>query len=223
MGSSSLDENHLFRPECRFCSLPEPWRIIHESPNFLVQMGLGPLVEGYALILARKHISCFAELDGTLLREFLDLLTLVQQAQCRIYRHSLYFEHGRSGACLPEGQGEDLCYHAHFHLIPSDVPLAELVSKDFELSRFNDWYALATRYREDPVPYILVQHGGQIAVAWTPDKLPKRYLRTTLASALGEPVLADWVAFPSYSLVRAGRDRLKAGLVSILSDVHLGD
>jgi len=206
--------NSLFNAECRFCTLPETWRIVHESPNFVVQMGLGPLVEGYVLILTRAHFSCFAALDTDLLTEFLHLLDLVQRAQRKAYQCSLFFEHGRSGACLPEGQGEDLCYHAHLHLIPSEVQLAQLVSADFKLELFRSWREVISSYQRDQLPYILTQDGADIRVARTPDRIPKRYLRTKLATALGEPALADWVAFPSYTIVRSGWSRMRAALDS---------
>lgn len=206
-----------FNVECRFCTLPEAWRIVHESPNFVVQMGLGPLAEGYVLILTRAHFSCFSAIDTDLLAEFLRLLDLVQRAQRQEYQCSLFFEHGRSGACLPEGQGEDLCYHAHLHLIPSEVQLARLVSADFELETFRSWREVIASYQRDQLPYILIQDGAHICVARTPDRIPKRYLRTKLAAALDEAALADWVAFPSYTAVRSGWRRLRAALDSVES------
>lgn len=201
-----------FNAECNFCTLPESWRIVHESPNFVTQMGLGPLVEGYALILTRAHFSCISDLDADLLDEFRYVLQLMQNAQREVYHHSLFFEHGRSGACVPEGQGEDLCYHAHLHLLPSEIDLARLVSADFALERLHDWDEVTRSYQQDHLPYILIQDGAYIRVARTPDGIPKRYLRTKLATALGESALADWAAFPSYSVVRDGWNRLHAVL-----------
>ena len=109
--------NFISSLECRFCMLPDPWRIIHETSNFVVQMGLGPLAEGYVVLLTRTHVPCIAALSDSQLGEFLSVLRLVQWAQHRVYQGSLFFEHGRSGACLPEGNGDDLCYHAHLHLL----------------------------------------------------------------------------------------------------------
>lgn len=203
-----------FNPECRFCTLPEPWRIVHESPNFVAQMGLGPLAEGYVLILTRAHLSCISALRAGLLDEFLDVLRLIQKAQREAYGHSLFFEHGRSGSCVPEGHGEDLCYHAHLHVIPASVDLASLVSADFQLERLKGWDEVTRSYQRDELPYILMQDGASISVVRTADGIPRRYLRTKLATALGEPVLADWAAFPSYAVVRDGRNRMQAVLNS---------
>lgn len=62
---------------CRFCFLPEPWRIIWSTPNFNVQMGLGPLAEGYALILSKYHYACCAELPVAYGDEFDELVRMV--------------------------------------------------------------------------------------------------------------------------------------------------
>jgi diadenosine tetraphosphate (Ap4A) HIT family hydrolase len=197
-----------FNPECRFCTLPEPWRIIYETSNFVAQMGLGPLAEGYVVLLTRAHFPCIGALSGELLEEFLRVLRLIQRSQHQVYRQSLFFEHGRSGACVPEGNGEDLCYHAHLHLLPSTVDLADLVAADFALEYVEEWNDIAGMYQMDTTPYILVQSHDRIGFFRSADRIPRRYLRTKLATALGEAALADWAAFPSYDVVRDGYSRL---------------
>lgn len=202
-------------PECRFCVRPEPWRVVHESADFVVQAGLGPLWEGYALVLSRTHVSCCAALDDALLPQFLDVVALVQDAQRALYGGSTFFEHGRSGSCVPEGHGEDLCFHAHLHLAPVDVDLAGLVARDHPTTAYDGWPGVLAAYRAAGEPYVLAQRlppGAGIDVAHAPRALPKRYLRTVLATQLGEPHLADWAAFPSYDVVEAGVRRLRAAL-----------
>lgn len=203
-----------YNSECRFCVLPERWRVVHETRNFVVQAGLGPLSEGYVLVLTRTHLPCFAALDETQLPEFEQVLRLVQRTQIDAYGSSLYFEHGRSGACLPEGFGEDLCYHAHLHLMPTKIDLASLVDADYDVDLFDSWLDVLRFYDKNPVPYVLAQRGDQTSVARTPPSLPKRYLRTKLATAMGAPELADWVAFPSYDVVRRSRNSLAKALAT---------
>ena len=70
---------------CRFCYPPEPWRVISSTPHFNVQMGLGPLAEGYALILSRLHYSCCAEVPESQAVEFENLVRIVRQAQINLY------------------------------------------------------------------------------------------------------------------------------------------
>lgn len=193
---------------CRFCFLPEPWRVVWSTENFNVQMGLGPLAEGYALILSKSHFSCCAQLPEAHGAEFDDLVRLVREAQLSLYGESLMFEHGRSGGCLPPGNGEDLCYHAHLHFLPAAVSLADSIAADFHTLTLADWAAVRRRYALTGRPYLLAENGSGIAYAETPDKIRSRYLRRIAAAALGVPELEDWIAFPSYPVVQAGRDSL---------------
>ena len=41
---------------CRFCYPPEKERILYATENFYVMASLGPIVEGYLLIVSKKHI-----------------------------------------------------------------------------------------------------------------------------------------------------------------------
>ena len=118
------------------------------------------------------------------------------------------FEHGRSGGCLPPGNGEDLCYHAHLHFLPAAVGLADSIAADFQTLTLADWAAVRRRCALTGRPYLLAENGSGIVYAETPDKIRSRYLRRIAAAALSVPELEDWVAFPSYPVVQAGRDRL---------------
>ena len=194
--------------DCRFCYPPEPWRIIRSTWHFNVQMGLGPLAEGYALILSKLHFSCCAELPQSHVNEFEWLVRMVRQAQINLYGRSLMFEHGRSGACLPPGNGEDLCYHAHLHLLPAAVNLADSITGDFPAATFDTWQQVRSRYALTGRPYLLAEKEGRIVYAETADRIRSRYLRRIAAASLEKPELEDWVAFPSYSVVKAGRDKM---------------
>ena len=204
-------------PECRFCYPPEPWRIIYSATHFNVQMGLGPLAEGYALILSRSHYSCCAGIPDQLAKEFDILTQLVAKAQISIYGASLIFEHGRSGACLPPGHGEDLCYHAHLHFLPVSVDLSAVVENAFATMTLPSWNAVRKQYADAAIPYLLVQRDDQLIYAEVPQKIPRRYLRTALARELGEPEFEDWMVFPRYDMISAGLDKLKPTLINIIN------
>jgi len=78
----------------------EPWRIIRSTLNFNVQMGLGPLAEGYALILSKRHFSCCAELPQSDIAEFENLVRTVRKRRltCMVSRSCLNMP---KRACLP--------------------------------------------------------------------------------------------------------------------------
>lgn len=194
--------------DCRFCILPEPERILLKTSNFVVMMGLGPITQGYILILSKTHYSCCAAIPEELALEFQELVDRVAKAQREVYGCSLFFEHGRSGSCMPNSMGEDHCFHAHLHLVPTTAPLASRVGQDYDLQLIRDWPSVRASYKVNPAPYILVQTQGGISFYSTPEKLARHYLRSVLAELYGVPHLADWMAFPSYRAIFAGRELL---------------
>lgn len=199
--------------ECRFCTLPDKDRVVFETPNFSVLMSLGPIVEGYALIVSRLHYSCAAEIPASQLEEFMQLVDLVQRAQRSVYGLSTIYEHGRSGACLAEGEGEDHCYHAHVHLVPIDHKVRSRVKQDYPVIEVGDWAELLAYYEETGKPYLMIKDDAGVGVIEDPQDLPRHYLRSVAAELVGEPHMGDWMAFPSYDVIAAGVDKLRPALV----------
>jgi diadenosine tetraphosphate (Ap4A) HIT family hydrolase len=188
---------------CRFCLLPDRDRVVLETDNFAVVMSLGAIVEGYALVVSRTHFSCSAEIPAEQQDEFRSLVDLVEDAQRELYGVSSLYEHGRSGACLAEGQGEDHCYHAHLHAVP--IPsIRDRVAAAYPLENFKSFLAVHERYEENGEPYLLVGDEQGIGVAWDPQNLPRHYLRSVAATSMGEEHLGDWVAFPQPRVIRDG-------------------
>lgn len=197
-------------PDCRFCTLPDPDRIVAKSDNFAVMLSLGPIVEGYAVITSRAHHNCCASMPPEELGELRTIQLAISAAQCEVYGSSLYFEHGRSGACVPEGHGEDHCFHAHLHVVPTELDLFNCVSAEYTLEIMPTWSEWSSNYSRTGSPYIAVQAGEQeeVGVATDPAALPRQYLRTRLAELAGEPHLADWQAFPGHASITSGLTRI---------------
>jgi ATP adenylyltransferase len=113
---------------CLLCN-PDPklaWnRPLVESPNFLALPSLGSLVEGWMLILPKKHVLSLGALPDSLISEFQVLKTEVVLRLRKIYGKASVFEHGPSGEGRTVGCGVD---HAHLHLVPIDFDLADAIS-----------------------------------------------------------------------------------------------
>ena len=56
---------------CRFCLRPDKERILYETNNFYVLVSLGPIVEGYLLIVTKAHIGACLNIPKELLPEFI--------------------------------------------------------------------------------------------------------------------------------------------------------
>lgn len=206
----AADEAH---PDCRFCTLPEPWRIILQMTNFFVLAGLGPIGPGYCIIITREHISCYGALTQKYFTEFYEVLHAVQESQIHVFGGSSLFEHGRNGGCLPQSHGEDLCFHAHMHLLAATVDLTPAVSSDYDTIRIDDLSDLAAKTKSGTAPYLLMQSADNLRLVVDPSNLPSRYLRSKAAEqVLGDTLFADWQAFPAYDLVREGIAQLEGTL-----------
>jgi hypothetical protein len=175
-------------------------------------MGLGPISVGYCILITKWHESCYATLPAEHHAEFQCIINTVQVSQRQVFGSSIFFEHGRNGGCLPD-TCDDLCYHAHLHLLPADIDLAAAVRDDFSAEALLGWRDLARTTRAGAVPYLLIQDNDVLACVLDPQGLPGRYLRTKVAEKiLGDPLYADWQALPSYDMVREGQAALEGTL-----------
>ena len=183
------------------------------TSNFIVLVSLGPIAVGYCLIITKKQYTCYADVSRKYLDEFLDLLGTVQVSQQKIFGASLLFEHGRNGGCLPYAHDE-LCYHAHMRLLPTNINLADAIHNDYLTENLSSWGDLASIYARRPDSYLLIQNGNKLEHVANPPSLPGRYLRTKAAEqVLGDPAPADWQDFPSYEMIREGKKAIEAELL----------
>jgi diadenosine tetraphosphate (Ap4A) HIT family hydrolase len=182
-------------------------------------MSLGPIVEGYVLIISKHHFSCCAELPSDDLNELFLIWKSIKDAQIAVYGASTFFEHGRSGSCIPTpGHGEDHCFHAHMHVAPVNTETFSRVQSEYMLNRMEDWNQWSSSYLQKNEPYIVIgadKYGifeAPLEICFSPKALPKQYLRKVLASAIGEYDLFDWVSIPNHEIIMKGKERL-SGLI----------
>lgn len=198
--------------QCRFCKPPDRERIILSTPNFYVMLSLGPIVEGYSLIISRAHTDCCAAIPPAHLQEFLAILGALQTAQVTVFGTSKYYEHGRTGSCLPNARGEPHCHHAHLHCVPVAFDMFSRVTQSYPLTTLPSWEELLTEYAATPQPYLLVEREGKPSFAPVPDRIPRQFLRTVVADLIGEPHLSDWAAFQGWDRILLAKSRLEATL-----------
>ncbi|MEU8606790.1 hypothetical protein AB0C29_02135 [Actinoplanes sp. NPDC048791] len=195
---------------CRFCDRPDPERIIAMGDSEYLQLSLGPLVEGHTMVVTREHYSCSAETPA---EQFDRIFRTGEDALARLSEiygsdGGTIFEHGRSGACLPPGHGDDHCFHAHVHLLPVKVAVTESIVNRYKIQRLSDWGEVRATYQQDGKPYLLTRDASGIAYVADPQDLPRHYLRSVVAEQFGMPELADWVAFSGYRTIAASIERI---------------
>lgn len=197
------------RLDCRFCSPPEPQRIVYRGEHLYVMVSLGPIVEGYSLLLSKTHIPSCADIPLGLLPEFFQVKEYIRGVLTDVYGACSFYEHGKSGSCLPAGRGEQHCYHAHLHCVPTTMELLEDIAEYFTPIAASEWLVRADLRKDIGEGYFYYENPTGQAFYFAADRpIRSQFLRWVLASRLGKPERANWQVFPDWPTIEAGKQRL---------------
>ena len=192
---------------CRFCNPPEPERILYETDNFYVMVSLGPIIEGYLLIVTKEHIGACLNIPDNLFEEFLFIKKKVKRVLLNVYGACLFFEHGKIGTSLTMGEDHKHCLHAHLHCIPTNFQLNKVVGQDFASHLFetmNECYESMKGIDK----YLFIE--DEVIKTYVPEfKIRKQYLRYKLALSLNHKDRWDWVQNQNWDLINKTIIRLK--------------
>lgn len=192
---------------CRFCLPPEKERIIYTTENFYVMVSLGPIVEGYLLIISKEHIGACLHLPVEYMEEFCSLKDRVYNILMEVYGACIFYEHGKLGSCVSEGEEHIHCFHAHLHCIPAKVDLNFIIEQEMTGQRyqsFSDCYG----EMKDVNKYLYVE--DESIMTYQPQgKLRRQYLRYKLAEAQGLTNRWDWVKNQNWPLIEQSITKLK--------------
>lgn len=105
-----------------FCQLEDKLQsqIIDKSENFYLLHDGYPLSEGHLLLIPKKHVDCFLNLDKKLTGEFNSIKFKTIEFLKKQYCQPVIFEHGIAGQTV---------LHAHLHLLPTDKLVSEELKK----------------------------------------------------------------------------------------------
>lgn len=169
---------------CPFCdrgALEE--RLILESANFAVIPTKGQILEGYTLIVPKRHTICFGDFSEAEMDEASLLMERVRTATTSVYaRPPIFFEHGVVGQTVK---------HAHMHAVPAAVDLLPIITDDFpNYEKVTSLSALQTVFQREG-PYLFYENAGGERFVFHVFKWPQ-YLRLMLADAVGHPERGNW-------------------------------
>lgn len=202
------DLEQQIQDKCRFCNPPEKERILHETENFYIMLSLGPIVEGYLLLVSKSHISCCAEIPKGVTSEFDSLYKMAKEILIKEYGQCICYEHGRAGSCLIPAEGSKHCFHAHMHFVPVKASLNKEIAKEFSGLLIKDLSEFRTSYKKTFLPYLFVDDGEKI-IYTIEDKLRSQYLRFKTAKAIGKEELWDWVNHQGWDKINSGKLKLR--------------
>lgn len=98
---------------CLFCNIPVEQKIMAESQLALAFLDRYPVSSGHTLIIPKRHVASYFELEGSELKQINELCFL-----CKDILHSQYHPDGFNvGFNVGRAAGQSI-FHCHMHLIP---------------------------------------------------------------------------------------------------------
>ncbi|MCM0301930.1 HIT domain-containing protein [Bacteroides fragilis] len=192
---------------CRFCNPPEKERILMETDNFYVMVSLGPIVEGYLLIVTKKHIGACLNIPKFILDEYILLKEKVREILVTTYGCCLFYEHGKIGTSLTMNNSHEHCYHAHLHCIPVSCELNKIVCNEISGHVYHD-YNECYKDMNNKKQYLYIED-TKIMTYIPQNPIRRQYLRYKLASILGYNERWDWVDNQNWNLIDQTINKLK--------------
>jgi diadenosine tetraphosphate (Ap4A) HIT family hydrolase len=174
---------------CIFCLRTRS--VMLRTDELYVQLDDAPIVEGHALIVPNKHYASIADTPAAVLAELDRVCDLFRENYYREYGHFAMFEHGRTGHCLVSTSDEQICHHAHVHVLPLPRDMAMGISLRQKVM-FSDWTEVP-ELAKDIDGYLIVQSSSRQKIFYPVTRqLESHYLRKIAAALINDPGRADW-------------------------------
>lgn len=207
---------------CKLCSELESrtsvWnQPLFESPNFVALPSLGALVEGWLLLVPKRHFISFGAIPSSMhpeINEFKGYLCAMLR-QC--YGTVAAFEHGPSMASRTVGCGVD---HAHLHLVPLQFDLAAEVLPFLPNSA--TWSSAGIEQCQDAYTrgedYLYLEQPIGSGRITTHDEFGSQLFRKAIAAQLGIHNQYNWHEYQQLETVMTTIDSVRTWSSSETSD-----
>lgn len=125
--------------KCIFCDIDHSKienTIIEETENFIIMPTLGSLVDGYILIVAKRHINSMSELNDNELVEYNNIIERYKKVFKKIYnKPPIIFEHGSPNK--NSAMKANSVTHAHTHLVNHNFKNEKEIIKKYNFEKIN--------------------------------------------------------------------------------------
>lgn len=160
--------------------------IVYEDKNVFITADLSPLMIGHFLIVTQDHNNSFANTGLEVLKslrcgiEF--LIDFVYES-----KSFTFFEHG---SVIPNKGGSSID-HAHVHVMPFDIGMAEHVSKDNKfINKSNYAESLHLSYKSGQ-PYLWIGNQSE-SFLYEVEEAESQYLRRLTKEIIGGKSDYNW-------------------------------
>jgi ATP adenylyltransferase len=163
-------------------------QILLKTDAFIVLPAKGSFVEGYLLILPRKHFYNMASLPPSLFSVLSDLKSIIRKVLSSNFNKPIFYEHGTINSSIYAGNSIS---HAHMHCVPCREDLLQLLPEKYRITRlkkFDDIRKQAQRTRS----YVYFETNSQEHFIIDEMSVPSQFLRQIVANALGFTDQWNW-------------------------------
>lgn len=105
--------------KCPFCNIDKTKienTILDETDSFFITPSLGSIVEGYILIISKKHINSMSQLNKYEMKEYEELINKYRKVFKSVYnKYPIIFEHGTLNT--KKGNKASSVVHSHTHIV----------------------------------------------------------------------------------------------------------
>ena len=204
--------------ECAYCNYyykginPHSQKTIYESDNFIVLATLGEFINGYLLIIPKKHILSCAEFDEKTMNEFLEVLDDVLFILQLAYKTKkfLVWENGTGNG--GKGKAKDSIVHSHVHVAPSGLTANEVeINAGFPLKKIST--SVISLYTEHS--YLMIKDGKNWRINDEPSVyIPRQYIRQLIAreNNLNAEDIWNWRTHPFIEKMCETYDQINSAL-----------
>lgn len=174
-------------------------RIIKETKNFIVIPTIGSFVDNYLLIISKKHINCFKQLNEKEFLELNDLTNWIKNINKTYFKtKTIIFEHGSFEKNNTSGKS---IIHAHWHILPFSKSLLGnlLNNKSFIIKEIKSLNSL-NNLEDDKNDYLYYEDINEKCYIINHQELPSQYLRKVIANSLNIDTW-NWREYPYFDKI----------------------
>ena len=169
-------------------------RCVFETDNFVCVPSIGSFVEGYLLVIPKKHYLSALTMPETHIDEFLSITSVLSYFYSNYYHQTfLVFEHGTSNV---ENVGGMSVVHAHLHFVPCSEQVITLLN-EFDFLEFDNLWAVREYYlRNATAPYLLLKDIDDLYYLAISEKIPSQYFRKKVCDICSIKGTGNWKEYP---------------------------
>lgn len=169
-------------------------RSILETAHFVCVPSIGSFVEGYVLVIPRRHFLSALTMPRNYVDELLSIVRTLSefyrscyQQNFLIYEHGTVDEHNLGGMSVA---------HAHLHLVPCRRRVISMLP-EFHFLPFHDLFAARSYYlSHGKQPYLLLKDADGCFYLAISEHIPSQYFRKKVCDICGVAGTGDWKEYP---------------------------